>query len=95
MDNAEGLDDEAGLESLAVEVDSGDFTMRTLWRWACYQAAEQIGDRAAPGNRGPSAGTYEALSCAPHQHTIAKDISMCDVTQPEQQAYGCQLGEPS
>ncbi len=62
MDNPEDLDDEAGLESLAVEVNSGDFTMRTLWRWACYQAAEQIGDRAAPGNRGPSAGMYEARS---------------------------------
>ena len=75
MDNPEDLDDEAGLESLAVEVNSGDFTMRTLWRWACYQAAEQIGDRAAPGNRGPSAGMYEARS------TASMSLPGCEVYQ--------------
>ena len=62
VDNPEDPSDVAGLESLAVEVDSGDFTMRTLWRWTCYQAAEQVGERAAPAHRGPSAGMYEARS---------------------------------
>lgn len=52
-------DEDDSLESLAVEVDSGDATLRTLWRWTCYQAAEQIGARAQPGRRGPSAEQLE------------------------------------
>ena len=64
MDNPEDVDDDAGLESLAVEEITGRFTLRTLWQWTCYQAAEQIGARAeqdgAAGRRGPSAGMYEA-----------------------------------
>ena len=64
VDNPEDLDDDTGLESLAVEINSGNFTLRTLWQWTCYQAAEQIGARAeqtsAAGRRGPSAGMYEA-----------------------------------
>jgi hypothetical protein len=66
VDNPEDLDDDIGLESLAVEENTGKFTLRTLWQWTCYQAAEQIGARAeqdgAAGRRGPSAGMYEARS---------------------------------
>ena len=58
-DATDGEEEEEGLEGLAVEVEAGEGTLRALWRWTCYQAAEHIGARAEPSRRGPSAGMLE------------------------------------
>ena len=60
----EGLEEgtEEGMESLAVEVETGEGTLRALWRWTCFQAAEQIGAASQPGRRGPSAGMLEVCA---------------------------------
>lgn len=50
-------------QDLASEVEGGAGLLRALWRWSCYQAAEQAGAAAEAGGAGlHEAAVYGALS---------------------------------
>ncbi|EFN51202.1 hypothetical protein CHLNCDRAFT_141164 [Chlorella variabilis] len=62
---AEGMDPGGEQAAdLAAEVEGGEGTLRALWRWACFQAAERAGASAeASGGGLHEAAVYAALSC--------------------------------
>lgn len=59
------------------QVDTGEGSLRALWRWTCYQASEQAAAAGEASRQGPGASVFEAAIYGTLSGNVARVLPVC------------------